>query len=133
GYRDAALAAFVAALVAGSSDSVSSEIGKAYGRRTWLVTTMKPVPPGTSGAVSSEGTAAGAAAALLLAAIAASLHLIPGAMIVPVGVAAVAAAMIESVLGSTLEPRGLVNNDLLNFVTTSVAAVIALAAWRMLT
>lgn len=132
-YRDAALAAFVAALVAGSSDTVSSEIGKAYGRRTWLVTTFRPVPPGTSGAVSSEGTAAGAAAALLLASIAASLHLIPSSLILPVAGASVAAAMVESVLGSTLEPRGLLNNDLLNFVTTSVAAVLTLAAWRMLT
>ncbi len=132
-YRDGALAAFVAALVAGSSDTVSSEIGKAYGRRTWLVTTLKPVPPGTSGAVSSEGTAAGAAAALLLAAIAASLHLIPVSLILPIGAAAVAAAMVESVLGSTLEPRGLLNNDLLNFITTSVAAVLGMVAWRMVT
>src|SRR5690606_15455592 len=71
-YREAALVAFVAAVIAGSSDTVSSEVGKAYGRRTWLVTSLRRVPPGTSGAVSSEGTAAGAAAALLLAAIAAS-------------------------------------------------------------
>lgn len=132
-YRDAALAAFVAALVAGSSDTVSSEIGKAYGRRTWLVTTLRPVPAGTSGAVSSEGTAAGAAAALLLAAIAASLHLIPVSLLLPIGAAAVAAAMVESVLGSTLEPRGLLNNDLLNFITTSVAAVLAIVAWRIVT
>ena len=132
-YRDGALAAFVAALVAGSSDTVSSEIGKAYGRRTWLVTTLKPVPAGTSGAVSSEGTAAGAAAALLLAAIAASLHLIPVSLILPIGAAAVAAAMVESVLGSTLEPRGLLNNDLLNFITTSVAAVLGIVAWRIVT
>ncbi|MDQ3170725.1 MAG: DUF92 domain-containing protein [Acidobacteriota bacterium] len=132
-YRDGALAAFAAALVAGSSDTVSSEIGKAFGRRTWLVTTLKPVPPGTSGAVSSEGTAAGAAAALMLAAIAASLHLIPVSLILPIGAAAVAAAMVESVLGSTLEPRGLLNNDLLNFITTSVAAVLGIVAWRMVT
>jgi len=132
-YRDAALAAFVAALVAGASDTVSSEIGKAYGRRTWLVTTLRPVPPGTSGAVSSEGTAAGAAAAVMLAAIAASLHLIPAALILPVGGAAVAAAMVESVLGSTLEQRGMLNNDLLNFIMTAVAAVLAVAAWRMIT
>jgi uncharacterized protein (TIGR00297 family) len=130
-YREPALAAFVAALVAGSSDTVSSEIGKAYGRRTWLVTTMRPVAAGTSGAVSSEGTAAGALAAVLLAALAAVLGLVPVSLIVPIGVAAVAAAMVESVLGSTLEPRGLLNNDLLNFITTSVAAVLGVVAWRL--
>src|SRR5690606_12913663 len=100
-YREAALVAFVAAVIAGSSDTVSSEVGKAYGRRTWLVTSLRRVPPGTSGAVSSEGTAAGAAAALLLAAIAASLRIIAPSLILPVAVAAVVAALVESVLGST--------------------------------
>ena len=131
-YRDAALAACVGALVAGSSDTVASEIGKAYGRHTWLVTTFKRVPPGVSGAVSSEGTAAGAAAALLLSATAAMLGLIPGTLIVPIAGAAVVAGMIESVLGSTLEPRGLLNNDLLNFILTAVAAVLTIVAWRTL-
>lgn len=130
-YREAALAAFVGALVAGSSDTVSSEVGKAYGRRTWLVTTLRRVPAGTSGAISSEGTLAGAAAALLLAGAAAALGLIPIPLIVAIAAAAVIAAMVESVLGSTLEPRGLLNNDLLNFITTSVAAVLAIAAWRI--
>lgn len=130
-YREPAMAAFVAALIAGSSDTVSSEIGKAYGRRTWLVTTMRPVAAGTSGAVSSEGTAAGAIAALLLAALASALGLVPAILILPISVAAVAAAMVESVLGSTFEPRGLLNNDLLNFITTSVAAVLGVAAWRL--
>ena len=130
-YREPAMAAFVAALVAGSSDTVSSELGKAYGRRTWLVTTMRPVAAGTSGAVSSEGTAAGAIAAVLLAALASALGLVPASLILPIGVAAVVAAMVESVLGSTLEPRGLLNNDLLNFITTSVAAVLGVAAWRL--
>lgn len=132
-YRDAALAAFAGALVAGASDTVASEIGKAYGRRTWLVTTFRPVPPGTSGALSSEGTAAGAAAALLLSMIAAALGLIPKTLVVPIAGAAVAAGLIESVLGSTLEPRGLLNNDLLNFILTAAAAVMTIVAWRMLT
>jgi uncharacterized protein (TIGR00297 family) len=132
GYPGAAMAACVAALVAGSSDTVASEIGKAFGRRTWLVTTLRPVPPGTSGAVSSEGTAAGTASALALAGIAAALGLIPSPLVLPIAAAAVLAAMIESVLGSTLEPRGLVNNDVLNFITTSAAAALVLAAWRFL-
>lgn len=131
-YREAALVAFVAAVIAGSSDTVSSEVGKAYGRRTWLVTSLRRVPPGTSGAVSSEGTAAGAAAALLLAAIAASLRIIAPSLILPVAVAAVVAALVESVLGSTFEDRGILDNDLLNFITTFTAAALALAAWRML-
>eukprot|EP00854_Cymbomonas_tetramitiformis_P013834 gene13834-16349_t len=45
------------------SDTVSSEVGKAYGKTTYLSTTFKTVPRGTEGAVSLEGTVAGAGAA----------------------------------------------------------------------
>ena len=59
--------ALVAALTAGGSDTVASEIGKAWGRSTFLVTTFRRVTPGTPGAMSLEGTAAGLLAAFALA------------------------------------------------------------------
>src|SRR4029450_2916061 len=65
----AARIAFAAALTAGGSDTFASEIGKAWGRRTWSITTLERVPPGTSGAMSLEGTLAGIAGAFTLAAI----------------------------------------------------------------
>src|SRR5262249_50457779 len=65
-HPQAAQLAFVTALVAGGSDTIASEIGKAYGRATFSVTTFRPVPPGTSGAMSLEGTIAGLLGAALL-------------------------------------------------------------------
>ena len=44
------------------ADTFASEIGKAYGKTTFLITTLEKVPPGTEGAISAEGTAADAAA-----------------------------------------------------------------------
>ena len=73
-----AMVAFVAALTAGGSDTIASEIGKAWGRRTFLLATLRPVPPGTSGAVSLEGTVAGLVGALLLALAGIGLGLAPG-------------------------------------------------------
>eukprot|EP00884_Botryococcus_braunii_P004843 jgi/Botrbrau1/1435/Bobra.0063s0126.1 len=55
---------FVASFVSKLSDTMSSEIGKAYGKTTYLITTMQRVPRGTEGAISAEGTAAGAFAAV---------------------------------------------------------------------
>src|SRR6185295_5061356 len=52
--RGSSLLALVAALTAGGSDTVASEIGKAWGRSTFLVTTFRGVPPGTPGAMSLE-------------------------------------------------------------------------------
>ena len=46
------------------------QVGKAYGRTTYLSTTFQRVPRGTEGAVSVEGTLAGAAASALMAALA---------------------------------------------------------------
>ncbi|XP_061372936.1 protein VTE6, chloroplastic isoform X2 [Gastrolobium bilobum] len=58
---------FVASFCTKLSDTVSSEIGKAYGKTTYLVTTFKVVPRGTEGAVSVEGTLAGILASIVLA------------------------------------------------------------------
>ncbi len=126
-YHDAALLALVAALTAGGSDTIASEIGKAWGRKTYLVTTLSEVRPGTSGAVSLEGTAAGIVGAFALAALGVGAGLIPsGAIWVVVGGAVVGSA-VESALGATLEAPGILNNDVLNFVTTAAAAIFAVS------
>jgi uncharacterized membrane protein len=47
--------------------------------------------------------------------------------VLPVVDAATAGALVESALGATLEEPGILNNDMLNFVNTAVAAAVALA------
>ena len=126
-YPAEALCALVAALTAGGSDTVASEIGKAWGRSTFLVTTLRRVQPGTSGAMSVEGTLAGLVGALALAATGAAFGLIPFSGVPTVIAAATAGALVESVLGATLEGPGILNNDMLNFLNTAVAAAVALA------
>jgi uncharacterized protein (TIGR00297 family) len=126
-FAPAALTALVAALVAGGSDTVASEIGKAWGRSTFLVTTLRRVKAGTPGAMSLEGTVAGLVAAVALASAGAAFGLIPASVIVIVVVGATAGALVESALGATLEGPGILNNDMLNFINTAVAAVVALA------
>ena len=64
------LLAYTSSIATKLSDTAASEVGKAYGKRTFLITTLKPVARGTEGAVSLEGTIAGVIASLLIAAIA---------------------------------------------------------------
>jgi uncharacterized protein (TIGR00297 family) len=125
-YPKEALLALTAALTAGGSDTVASEIGKAWGRRTFLVSTLRRVPPGTSGAMSLEGTLAGVAAAFALAEIAAFIGLVGYESVLPVVIAATAGAIVESLLGATLEGPGILNNDMLNFINTAIAASVAI-------
>ena len=126
-HHEAALLVFVAALTAGGSDTVASEIGKAFGKATFLVTTLRRAPAGTPGAMSLEGTAAGLLSAVALAALAVVLQLIPSPAVVAVSVAATIGALVESALGATLEGPGILNNDMLNFLNTAVAAAAVLA------
>ena len=121
-----ALLAFVAALTAAGSDTVASEIGKAFGRRTYRLPMLVSVPPGTSGAVSLEGTAAGLGAAGLLGILGVLVGLIPPHALLAVVLGATAGSLAESVMGATLEPAGIVNNDVLNFLNTAIAAGIAI-------
>jgi uncharacterized protein (TIGR00297 family) len=129
--RDDALLACVAALVAGGSDTIASEIGKAWGRRTWLVLTLHSVAPGTSGAMSVEGTLAGIAGASVLAAVAVSAGLVPQTALVAVVAGATVGSLAESLLGATLEAPGILNNDMLNFLNTAVAAAVAILVTRL--
>ncbi len=123
GYvKEPALVAFVAALAAGGSDTIASEIGKAWGRPAWLVPTFRAAKPGTPGAVSIAGTAAGLIGAFLLAGAGVALDLVPGDALLPVVAGATVGSFAESAMGATLEGPGIVNNDVLNFLNTAIAA-----------
>jgi uncharacterized protein (TIGR00297 family) len=126
-----AVLAMVAALVTSSSDSVASEIGKAWGKTTWLLIGGRRVQPGTPGAVSAEGTLAGIGAAMLLSMLAAALGLIPMRWTAAVVVAATAAAFVEGALGATFEARGTLNNDALNLINSALGAALAVAVVRI--
>jgi uncharacterized membrane protein len=76
--------------------------------------------------MSPEGTAAGIASALLIAGFAAALGLVPAGSVLAVAIAATAGALVESALAATLERPGILNNDMLNFINTLVAAAVAL-------
>jgi uncharacterized protein (TIGR00297 family) len=126
-HEAAFLLALVGAFAEAAGDTVSSEIGQWISNRAYLITTFRPVPAGENGAVSLGGTAAGVAASALIVSLAFALGLCGrGSAIVAMG-AAVAGNLLDSVLGATLERRGLVTNGIVNFAATSFAGAVALA------
>jgi uncharacterized protein (TIGR00297 family) len=124
--------ALAGAFATAAFDTVSSEVGKAYGRRTYLITTLRSVPRGTDGAVSLEGTAAGLAAALIVAGLGAALGLYPAPGALAVVVAAFIATTLESVVGATLEKRGLLDNEAVNFLNSLAGALLAAGGGALL-
>lgn len=121
--RDFALVMTIAVLAEAAADTVSSEMGEAFGQRTYLITTFRPTAPGTNGGVSVVGTLAGIFAAGTVAA-AGWLILAPRQAVIA-GVAGVCGMVVDSFLGATLERRGYLNNDAVNLLGTATAAGVA--------
>jgi uncharacterized protein (TIGR00297 family) len=115
--------AFVCAYATAVFDTVSSEIGRAYGGRPVLITTLRPVPAGTDGGVSWVGTLAGLAAAWVLCALATATGFIGTERTPIVLAAAFIGSTADSILGATLETRGLIDNEAVNFSNTLVGAL----------
>jgi uncharacterized membrane protein len=117
------LIALVAVLAEATADTLSSELGEVLGGEPVLLTTLRRVPAGTDGAISLAGTLAGCAGAAVIAVLA--IIVLP--MTWMEGLTAAAAGVFglffDSLLGATLERRGWLNNDAVNFLSTCAAAL----------
>ncbi|MCP9881076.1 DUF92 domain-containing protein [Cyanobium sp. Alchichica 3B3-8F6] len=133
------LLGFAASFAAKFADTCGSEIGKRWGRHTVLITSLRPVPPGTEGAISLEGTAASLAGSGLMAALMLVLGLgagssvsssavNPGAVWLLITLVGLAATLIESLIGASAQQRwAWLSNELVNGIQTAIAALLAMA------
>ncbi|KAL3786014.1 hypothetical protein HJC23_001411 [Cyclotella cryptica] len=122
---------YVASLSTKLADTFASEIGKAYGKTTFLITTLKPVPRGTEGAISLEGTIASVFGGLLLPMYSYFVvGLVNGLDSIAVAtLAAFVATMIESLIGATMQEKtgmGWMTNEVVNFFNTLIGASLAI-------
>jgi uncharacterized protein (TIGR00297 family) len=132
GLRDLLALAYSAAVATAAADTCSSEVGKAYGRRTFLVTSLQPVPPGTEGAISLEGTLGGLLGALAVGATGVLTGLFGWPAALLVAVSGLLGSLAESVLGTVAERRGWMDNNLLNAANTAIGALLAILILRAL-
>jgi uncharacterized protein (TIGR00297 family) len=111
------LLGYVASFSTKLSDTCASEVGKAYGKRTFLITTLQPVSRGTEGAVSLEGTLAGIVASVAIALVGWGIGLIDLLGVVLCVLAAFIATNLESVIGATLQAKvGWLTNEVVNIL-----------------
>jgi uncharacterized protein (TIGR00297 family) len=122
------LIGFAASFAAKLADTCGSEIGKRWGRTTVLITTLRPVPPGSEGAISLEGSLASLGGSALMALVLLFLGLLPGsAAALLVTAVGLVATLIESLIGATLQGRlAWLSNELVNGLQTLIAALLAL-------
>jgi uncharacterized protein (TIGR00297 family) len=124
-----AFGAAAGAIATATADTWATELGRWSRTPPRLITTWRSVPHGTSGGITPFGTTAAAAGALLISCAAAVL--LPGAAGHPVTVLAAgfSGAMVDSLLGATIEERyPWVSNSVVNLVATAWGAGVVLAA-----
>jgi uncharacterized protein (TIGR00297 family) len=122
----------LAAMVEATADTVSSEIGQAFGGRPVMLMTMRRVDPGTDGAVTLLGSVAGIAGGAFVAAMGMwglKLNIVQAAIALFAGVCGL---FFDSFLGATVERWGWLGNDLVNFSSTVFAAALAVGIFRVL-
>jgi uncharacterized protein (TIGR00297 family) len=117
----------LAALAEAAGDTSSSEIGMAFPGKTLLVTSFKSVPAGTDGGISLFGTIAALAGAASVAMAAVATGLVPVSQIATIIMAGFFGTVVDSLLGAVFERRGLLDNDLVNLLSTAAAVGMAWA------
>jgi uncharacterized protein (TIGR00297 family) len=125
-FADVCRIILAASLAAATSDTFSSEFGNVYGKRFVNILTLKPDTRGLDGVVSLEGLLFG----VLGSACVAGLFAIGMGWSLSVAIiflAGIAANLLDSVLGASLQRVGLMNNHSVNFAATLAGALVAYA------
>jgi len=132
-FKSLLLLGYVASFSTKLADTTASEVGKAYGQRTFLITTLQAVPRGTEGAVSLEGTLAGVVASVAMALVGWAVGMIDLWGVVWCLLAAFIATNLESVIGATLQTKYTwLTNEIVNIFNTligAIASILIALAW----
>ena len=127
-YFSLLMVGFASSFAAKLSDTFSSEIGKRFGQRTFLITTFKSVPPGTEGAISLEGSLAGLMGSAIMTFVMFNLSIISSLSVgLIVFLSGYLATFLESYIGAVIQNRiEWMSNELVNSIQTTLAAIIAI-------
>lgn len=123
---------FTVAIGAATADTLASEVG-VVDRRPRLITNMRPVPPGTDGGVSVTGTVASFMGALFISLAGFTFMVLLGQHLplwsIPLtALAGLLGSVTDSILGATLERRGLIGKQTNNITSIAIACLVAGAA-----
>jgi len=119
--------AFAASFAAKLADTFGSEIGKRFGSKTFLITTLQKVKKGTEGGISLEGTFASLCGSFLMS----YFMLILGIISTKnhffiVLISGFIATIAESIIGAKFQDKYHLSNEFVNFIQTALSALISI-------
>ena len=120
---------FAASFAAKLADTFGSEIGKRFGKDTYLITSLKKVERGTEGGISLEGTLASVLGSIFMTYIMLRLSIISTkSQFIIVAFSGFLATLSESIIGAKFQNKYKLSNEMVNAIQTSIASVFAIFA-----
>ena len=132
--KDILLLGFSASFAAKTADTFGSEIGKRWGRSTYLITSFKRVEAGTEGAISLEGTIASLVGSGVMIYFMFLLDYVPSLFIaLLLTLIGFVSTLIESLLGAIVQNKyKFLTNEIINFIQTAISAIMALCLFSFI-
>ncbi|WP_297463404.1 DUF92 domain-containing protein [Thermococcus sp.] len=130
--RDVFWAATFAAIATANGDTLASELGKVFGKKPRLITDLKPARPGTNGAVSLQGEIFALLGALMIAPFSIPLTDKTVPMVIAVTLGGFLGVNLDSLIGATLEKRGVTDNNSTNFLASLLGGLLGAVIFYLL-
>ncbi len=130
--NDVFIFAFIASVATANGDTLASEIGETSRSKPRMITTLKETQPGVDGGVTPLGEAASLAGAIIIGLLATGMGMAGVFGIVVAAIGGFLGTNFDSLLGATLQSRGILSNNGVNLVATAFGALVGGALWYIL-
>jgi len=125
-------AATFSAIATVNGDTLASELGKVFGRRPRLITNLRPVKPGTNGAVSLAGELFALLGIFMIALFALPLTVHKTQMLLAIVIGGFIGVNLDSIIGATLENRRITDNNSTNFLASLLGGLAGACVFYIL-
>ncbi|WP_456421704.1 DUF92 domain-containing protein [Thermococcus sp.] len=125
-------AATFSAIATVNGDTLASELGKIFGKRPRLITNLRPVKPGTNGAISLAGELFALLGIFMIALFALPLTVHKAQMLLAIVIGGFIGVNLDSIIGATLENRGITDNNSTNFLASLLGGLAGAGVFYIL-
>jgi uncharacterized protein (TIGR00297 family) len=125
-------AATFSAIATVNGDTLASELGKVFGKKPRLITNLRPARPGTNGAISLAGELFALLGCLVIALFALPLTAHKTQMFLAVVLGGFIGVNLDSLIGATLENRGITDNNSTNFLASLLGGLAGAGIFYLL-
>ncbi|RKX49500.1 MAG: DUF92 domain-containing protein [Thermotogae bacterium] len=122
--QDVFWAATFSSIATANADTLASELGKIFGKAPKMITNLNPANVGENGAISWQGEIIALIGAFTISLFAVVLTTQKVEMLLAVTIGGFMGCNIDSLLGATLENKGIINNHHTNFLATLLGGII---------